>query len=147
MAKPLVLFMSLMATIAPVAASACAIVSTGEKTFFERRAEAKRILSFATLVIDGEVVEPGTDTTPAKIRVERVLQGPPVEYVMVGEGDSCDMTFRIKGVRLRFVLQGGPEIYTTWVDQSYAREIDRILGSDRRKVWPYYNPDYPPKRR
>lgn len=147
MAKGLVLLIVFAAALVPSAASACAVVIDHERDYFERKAEAKRILSFATLIVDGEVVEPGSSTTPAKVKVARVLRGPQVDYVMVGPGDSCDMTFEVKGERFRFVLQGGPDLYTTWVDNSYAPEIDRMLGSDRRKVWPYYNPAFPPKRR
>lgn len=128
------------------AANACSVIVDHEPDYFERKAEAKRILSFATLVVDGEVIEPGTSTKPARIKVARVLRGPPVDYVLIGEGDSCDIAFETKGERWRFVLQGGPEIYTTWVDYSYAREIDRLLGSDRRKDWPIYDPNFPPKR-
>ncbi len=145
MAKRLILAAAFAAATVPSMASACAVVVDHEPDSAERKAEAKRILSFATLIVDGEVVEPGTDTTPARIKVARVLRGPAVDYVKVGPGDSCDMIFRVKGERFRFVLQGGPDTYTTWVDNSYAPEIDRMLGSDRRKVWPYYNPAFPPK--
>lgn len=147
MAKRLLLLASACLALAPSSAVACSIVVDHEPDYFERKAEAKRILSFATLIVDGEVVEPGAGTSPAKVKVAHVLRGPHVDYVMVGPGDSCDMKFEVKGERFRFVLQGGPDVYTTWVDNSYAPEIDRMLKSDRRKVWPYYNPAYPPKKR
>lgn len=147
MAKRLVILAGLMASVAPIEASACSIVRDHVPDYRERKAEARRILSFATLIVDGEVIDPGTSTSPAKIKVTHVLRGPQVDYVLVGPGDSCDMSFEVKGERFRFVLQGGPEIYTTWVDNSYAPEVDKLLKSDRRKVWPYFNPAYPPKKR
>ena len=145
MAKGLILAAGMAVALVPSTATACSVVVDHEPTPFERKAEAKRILSFSTLIVDGEVVEPGNQTTPAKIKVARVIRGPQLDYVLVGPGDSCDMKFEAKGERFRFVLQGGPEVYTTWVDNSYAPEIDHLLGSDRRKDWPYYNPAYPPK--
>ena len=35
------------------------------------------------------------------------------------------------------ILTGGPERYDLFRDQSEAHLEDRILESDRRKVWPY----------
>ena len=35
------------------------------------------------------------------------------------------------------ILTGGPDIYDLEIDGSNARAEDRLLGSDRRRDWPY----------
>lgn len=103
---------------------------------------ARATVERASAIVDGEVIEPARHDAatgtflPAKVKVHRVLKGQVGDTVRVGEGDSCDILFDRPGERLRFVLFGGPDIYTTWADNSSAREIDRVLKSDRRKDWP-----------
>jgi hypothetical protein len=36
------------------------------------------------------------------------------------------------------ILNGGPEVFDLFYDQSEARLEDHFLKSDRRKVWPYF---------
>ncbi|MBN8815464.1 MAG: hypothetical protein J0J06_08465 [Sphingomonas sp.] len=150
MAKRLVILAGLAAFAWPAVASACSIVVDHEPTFWENKARAKELLAQATLVVDGEVIEPETETTPAKIKVVRWFRGPKVDYFFSkGGGGDCTDRFEVKGERQRFVMFGGPEVYDTFMgfEPSPQRAIDRLLGSDRRKDWPYYNPDFPPQMR
>lgn len=87
------------------------------------------------------MVEAATKDRPAKVKVERVFRGPKVEFFYVAAFDSCDIFFGTVGERNRFVLFRGPDIYSTWVDSSNARQIDALLGSNRRRDWPYYRGD------
>ena len=148
MAKRLVSLAAFCALLAPALAHACSIVSAGEPAFWENKARAKKLLSQATLVVDGEVVEPETDTTPAKIKVVHWFRGPKVAYFFSKSGGGdCTDSFEVRGVRQRFIMFGGPDVYDTFMgyEPSAQRDIDRLLGSDRRKDWPYYNPEFPPK--
>jgi hypothetical protein len=99
--------------------------------------EARRLIREATAVIDGEVVRPLADGQPALVRAARVLKGPVQEFFAVGERHSCDLALTEAGARRRLILVGGPEVYFLPVDYSNARYEDRLLGSDRRRDWPY----------
>ena len=150
MAKRLASIAAFCAMLAPASAHACSIIVTHEPTFWENKARARELLSQATLVVDGEVVEPETETTPAKIKIVRWFRGPKVEYFFSkGGGGDCTDRFEVKGERQRFVMFGGPEIYSSQmgVESTTERAIDQMLGSDRRNDWPYYNPEFPPKTR
>lgn len=74
---------------------------------------------------------------PAVVRVERVLKGPQVASLRVGERTSCDLALTREGEHLRLILVGGPDVYFTNLDYSNALYEDRLLNSDRRKVWPH----------
>lgn len=119
---------------------ACSVISE-DRPSHEYRKRARGHVERATAIVDGEVVRPfvrGRQT--ALVRAERVLKGPQRPYFEVGEavpGDSCANLLEREGERLRLILSGGPDVYHTYVDQSLARHEDRILKSDRRKVWPY----------
>ncbi len=138
MAKRLALLGLLVAFSAIPAAHACSIVITHEPTYAELRAEAKKTVANANAILDGEVVEAGVDGgAPARIRVQRVFKGNVGEFVQVyGSSGACDLNFGRVGQRWRFVLFGEPGHYTTGVDYTNARYIDRLLKSDRRKDWP-----------
>ena len=92
----------------------------------------------ATAIVDGEVVRPFTNSEPALVRVTRVLKGEDREFVMVGERHSCDVALTQMGERLRLVLVGGPDVFFLPVDYSNAIYEDRLLGTDRRRDWPYH---------
>jgi hypothetical protein len=138
MAKRLALLGFFASVFAAPAAHACSIVIMHPPTWAERRAEAKKAIQNATAILDGEVVEPGQDGgAPAKIRVQRVFKGNAGAFVDVyGDSGNCDLNFSRVGEKVRLILFGKPDHYTTWVDDSNARHIDRILKSDRRKDWP-----------
>ena len=130
---------------APV--QACAVVTDHEPTGAELRQRAKASVSRATLIVDGEVIEAWREGHPAVIKVAHVLKGPAATNVRIDALDSCDIAFEEVGEKARFVLTGGPGVYSTVDDGTNAREIDRLLKSDRRKVWPYSNPAHLPKTR
>lgn len=138
MAKRLAL-LGLLATVATApAARACSVIIDHEPTYAERRADAKRTIADATAILDGEVVEPAdlAKGKPARIRVVRAFKGDSPAFIRVKAFTSCDFEFTTAGEHWRFVLQGGPDVYSTWVDYSNAAHIDRLLKSDRRKDWP-----------
>ncbi len=63
------------------------------------------------------------------------------EYIEIGgegAGADCSVALERLGERSRMILSGGPVLYDLFYDQSEARLEDRILKSDRRKVWPYF---------
>ncbi|MFS2111119.1 hypothetical protein ACCC88_15620 [Sphingomonas sp. Sphisp140] len=140
MAKRLALIGFLAAIATAPAAHACSVIVDHEPTYAERRAEARKTIADAAAILDGEVVEPADIKThkPAKIRVVRVFKGEVPEFVYVKSFTSCDIDFTTAGERWRFVLQNGPQVYSTWVDYSNARHIDRLLRSDRREDWPLF---------
>jgi len=118
-------------------AQACAVVR-GRSTPADDLREARAVVQGATAIIDAEVVEPYRDSSsPAVVRAERVLKGPAQAQFKVGAVTSCDLTLDQAGERLRLILYGGPDVFHTPYDQANARYEDRVLGSDRRKVWPY----------
>lgn len=122
----------------PASAYACSVVVTREPTSAEQRQEAEDLIERATAIVDGEVVRPWSASEPALVRVERVLKGDDRQFVAVGERDSCDIALTRSGTRLRLILVGGPDLFFLPVDYSNATHEDRLLGSDRRQDWPYY---------
>ena len=122
----------------PLPACACSIVVTREPTPAEQRRAAEALIERATAIVDGEVVRPWSTAAPALVRVERVLKGEDRQFVLVGERDSCDIALTRSGERLRLILVGGPDLFYLPVDYSNATAEDRLLGSDRRRDWPYY---------
>jgi hypothetical protein len=103
----------------------------------EKRREARRTIKRATAVIDGEVVRPMAVGQPALVRAARVLKGPVRDHYSVVDRVGCDRRLDRAGERLRLILVGGPELYFMPQFRSYPRFEDRVLGSDRRRVWPY----------
>lgn len=110
----------------------------------QKHREARQWIEHATAIIDGEVVRPLTRDRPALVRVQRVLKGPDRLFVEVGTtNDSCDIELDRTGERLRMILQGGTDLYYLRVDSADSRYVDKILRSDRRKVWPYRQGETP----
>ncbi|MCC2979386.1 hypothetical protein [Sphingomonas sp. IC4-52] len=125
-------------TVAATPVHACAVVVPETWGAREMRQAAKRAVDNATLIVDGEVIRPfipGRQT--ALVRVARVFKGQQRVEVEVGEGDSCSIILDRLGQKSRMILIGGPSIYLLQEDQSNARYEDQLLGSDRRKVWPF----------
>jgi len=133
------------AAIAPSIAYACATVVARKPTQAEQMRRAQDVVAQATAIIDGVVIQPMQGDRPAVVRAERVLKGPHVATFNVGERTSCDLALTQEGEHLRLVLFGGPDVYFTNLDYSNALYEDRVLGSDRRKVWPYRQ-GFPPAR-
>lgn len=125
------------ATLVPGIANACATMVAKDPTRAERMLRAREAIAQATAIIDGVVVQPMQANRPAIVRAVRVLKGPQASTFNVGERTSCDLALTREGEQLRLVLFGGPDVYFTNLDYSNARYEDRVLGSDRRKVWPY----------
>ena len=125
------------AFVTPTAALACSVIVTRERSPAERQSIARRTIQQATAVIDGEVVRAFDKDKPALVYAYRTLKGPQQQWFQVGERDSCDVALLEVGQRLRLILVGGPETYFLPVDYSNAHFEDRILGSERRKDWPF----------
>jgi hypothetical protein len=124
-------------TLVPGVANACATVVAKDPTRTERMLRAREAVAQATAIIDGVVIQPMQADRPAIVRAERVLKGPQALTFKVGERTSCDLELTREGEQLRLVLFGGPDVYFTNLDYSNARYEDQVLGSDRRKLWPY----------
>jgi hypothetical protein len=122
---------------APSAAQACSIVADRDLSSAERVHMARQAIEQATAVVDAEVVRPYSDAQPALVRASRVLKGPSQEFFEVGERTSCDVRLDRPGERIRLVLVGGPDLYFVPIDAADYRDVDRLLGSDRRKDWPF----------
>ena len=96
----------------------------------------------AFAIIDAEVVRANDyDSPPALLYAHRVLKGPDQRWFEVGTNgnDSCANVFTQVGQRQRVLLFTGPHglwDYMLTVDQRY---VDRILGSDRRRDFPYFS--------
>ncbi len=119
-------------------AQACAVVMPANRSEGVKMREARERVEEADVIIDGEVIVPFIDDDhPAVIRAERVLKGTALAAYKVGVVSSCSLEFREVGERVRVLLYGGPDVFQTSVDQSEALYEDRVLKSDRRKVWPY----------
>ena len=105
----------------------------------QQRRDVRAAIERATVIVDGEVVRASTPNAPALVRVYHVLKGSPGEFIEVlgGGGGDCSISLDRGGERLRLILVGGPKYYELYRDQSKARLEDRVLHSDRRKVWPY----------
>jgi hypothetical protein len=120
----------------PSAAWACSMIRFEEPSPAEKGREARLHIEGAAAIVDGEVVRPWREGQPALVRAFRILKGPRLEFFQIGVNDSCDHALEQKGERLRMILSGGPEIYFLSIDYSLSRYEDRLLRSDRRKMWP-----------
>lgn len=131
--------------VASYPAAACSIiVPEGYEGSREQRQNVRKVIEQASLIVDGEVVRRWTPTQPALVRVHHILKGAAGEFVEVGgrgAGGDCSIALDREGQRSRMILTGGPERYDLYRDQSEARLEDRILKSDRRKIWPYTSGD------
>jgi hypothetical protein len=114
-----------------------------EPTFAERARQARQTIERATAIVDGEVIRAATGVQPAIVRATRVLKGPAQELFAIGQRDSCDIGLVLVGERRRYILVGGPELYFLPLKYSNDRAEDRILRSDRRRVWPYRQGEWP----
>jgi hypothetical protein len=124
-------------------AIACSVVIDRQPSPAEERRDARRAIETASAVIDGEVVQAGDySRAPALVYAHRVFKEPPDQrWFKVGTagGDSCAISLERAGDRLRMILDGGPQEYVLFRDGSHAEAEDRILKSDRRKEYPYFN--------
>jgi hypothetical protein len=128
----------LLLALAPEPASACSVFVGREPSPAEKRRDARLRIESAAAIVDGEVVRPfRRGGEPALVRAHRVLKGPRQDYFPVGERHSCDYALMEVGQRQRMVLEGGPDLYYLGLDMTDARYEDRLLGSDRRKDWPF----------
>jgi hypothetical protein len=128
------------------AGAACSIVlSDADRTPAGSASRASAMLARADAVIDGEVVRAVSEGQPALVYAHRVLRGPAAQWFYVADDgtDSCDTPLLQVGERMRMVLVQRPdrrtaEIYHFYTDQGNAAYEDRILGSDRRRDYPYF---------
>lgn len=119
-------------------ALACSVVIPDDWGPYEFQKMARDAVRGSTAIIDGEVVQPFiAGKQNAIVRAVRVLKGPQQIEFEVGEQDSCSIVLDHVGARSRMLLSGGPTVYYLQDDQSDAQYEDRLLKSDRRKVWPY----------
>lgn len=125
------------ALLAPSSSFACSVLTASRSSPAAHLREARLLIDNAAAIVDGEVVRPFDDSAPALVRISRVLRGPAQEFIQVGERNSCDTRLTRVGTRLRLILVGGPDVYYLPVDYSNALYEDRVLGSDRRRDWPY----------
>jgi hypothetical protein len=119
-------------------AVACSVVISRHSGPAEFRTMAENSVRSATAIIDGEVVRPaipGRQT--ALVRPVRLFKGPGRSLFEVGEQDSCSILLDRAGERRRMLLVGGPDIFYLQNDGANGRYEDRLLGSDRRRDWPY----------
>ncbi len=140
--RPRFLLLPVLAVLTPLSAEACSIIYDPTMLWTEVEAqvrrEARRAVADATAIIDGEVIRPFVrGGAPALVRAHRIFKGPQQQEFEVGERHSCDIALTRVGERLRMILSGGPDIYYLGQDSSASRTEDRLLGSDRRRDWPY----------
>ena len=119
-------------------ASACTISfnEPADKSPKAERAAAVRNIAEASVIVDGVVLRSQGRT--ARIYARRVLKGP-VQKIYEVEYSMCGRYLHY-GERERFFLYGGPRAYTVGMDNPTgwprARVYDRLLKSDRRRLWP-----------
>jgi hypothetical protein len=120
-------------------AFACSVVvPEGYEGSAQQLRDVRRSVEASTAIIDGQVVRPYVEGKQnALVLAYRVLKGPKQNFFEVGRGDSCSIVLDRVGERERMVLSAGPKVYLLYDDQAGARIEDRILGSDRRKAWPF----------
>jgi hypothetical protein len=136
------LLLPLLALLAPGAAAACSMNAPRPLTPVEVQAAARQVIDHAGAIIDGEVIRPVVPGhTPALVRVHRQFTGPARTEVEVGIMTSCDVPLVRMGERQRMILTGGPDVWVIrmgmGVGPGVAAAIDRLLGSDRTRDWPY----------
>lgn len=138
MRPPALLLLPLLAMLAPQAAHACSFDPNYRPTPAQQRAAARGTIAEAAAIIDGEVIRPFVrGGAPALVRVHRRFKGPEQDLFEVGEGSSCDIALMAMGERSRMILFGGPDVYFIRMSLVSQRAVDRVLGSDRRRDWPY----------
>jgi len=136
--RPRFLLLPLLAMLAPAAASACTLYVPRPPTAAEQQAGARAAVDRAAAIIDGEVIRPFVPgRAPALVRVHRRFKGPQRAVVEIGVVTSCDVPLMRMGERARMLLSGGPDLYVIHMGVVSEREVDRLLGSDRRRDWPY----------
>jgi hypothetical protein len=127
----------------PSAGMACSVfIPEGYEGSSKQLRDVKQAIGNSPALIDGEVVRAGDyGRPPALVYAHRVLKGPNERWFKVGtnNNDSCAIPLTQVGARMRMILWGGPNEYALLRDQSEARIEDKILGSDRRKDYPYFS--------
>jgi hypothetical protein len=134
------LLLPLLALLAPGAAQACSMNAPRPLTPAQAEAAARQVVDHAAAIIDGEVIRPVVPGhTPALVRVHRQYTGPPRAEFEVGIMTSCDVPLVRLGERARMILTGGPDVWFIHMGMGAAEAaaIDRLLGSDRARDWPY----------
>ena len=137
MIKPFVLSLAVGLALAPGLAEACSMVGPRNPSLAEQRRSAETTVDWAVAIIDGEVVRPFDETTPALVRAVRVFKGPQQEFFEVGEQTSCDLVLDAAGTRIRLFLIGGPDVWYAPATLSNPIYEDELLGSDRTEDWPF----------
>ena len=122
----------------PVEASACSVVySAIDRTHAAEWRRAREAVKNADVMMDAEVIRPfirGKQT--ALLKAHRIFKGPSQETFEVDAPDSCALEFDREGERSRVFLRNGPGAYVAW-DTGLNWQVDKLLGSDRRKDWPF----------
>jgi hypothetical protein len=133
-------------TMASPALACTAVLPKGYAGSAQERRDVRKMIEQSVLVVDGEVVRPWTKEEPAVVEVDQVLRGWSGNFIEVGgpsAGSDCTIALKRNGERLRLILSNGPNPYDLYRDTSNPRLVDRMLKSDRRKLWPYVAGDNP----
>lgn len=138
--RSLAAIMVIAASLAARPVVACTIIRpNGYEGSAKQRYDVREAIERATVIIDGEVIRPSIQGRPALVRVAHVLKGSPAGVIEVGGSDnSCSIELENSGERLRLILTRVSGRFLLLRDQSEARIEDKMLKSDRRKVWPYF---------
>ncbi len=132
MRSPLLL-LSLPAMLAPGAAGACRMAPVADGP-----AAARHAVDAAAAIVDGEVIRPFVPGgPPALVRVHRLFKGPQQAEFEVGALTDCDIALTRQGERSRMILTGGPDVWFIHMTTLGERAVDSVLGSDRRRDWPF----------
>jgi hypothetical protein len=127
-------------TMAGPALSCSVVRAKGYAGSAQERRDVRKLVEQAAAIVDGEVVRPWTKEEPAEVEVSQVHRGWVGNFISVGgpsAGSECTIALKRTGERMRMILSGGPRIYDLYVDHSNPKLVDKILKSNRRKVWPY----------
>lgn len=122
----------------PGAAAACAVVVPAiEQTPAAEWRRARAAVAEAVVIVDAEVVRPFIAGKQAAIlKAYKVHKGPAQETYEVDSPTSCNREFDVEGERVRVLLRGGPSVYFE-SDPGLGWQVDKLIGSDRRRDWPY----------
>ncbi len=132
------LVLPLLAMLVPGAAAACTLYVPRPPTPAEDAAGARHAVDNAAAIIDGEVIRPFVPgRAAALVRVHRRFKGPERAEYEVGVLTSCDVPLMRLGERMRMILTGGPHVWFIRMGTLNEAAVDRVLGSDRRRDWPY----------
>ncbi len=141
MKRRLAVILTTAGLVAASPAQACSVVFPKDYVGSAKQwRDVRESIEKSTAIVDGEVVRAWTPDRPALVRVEHVFKGYPSEFIEVGgpgAGADCSINLERTGERLRMILFGGPSPYNLFMLEN-PRMVDRILHSDRRKVWPYF---------